>query len=110
VIVIDDGLATGSTMEAAVKALREHSPAKIIVASPVGAADSCRRVRAVADEAICLQTPELFNAVGQWYQVFDQTTDAEVVELLRRADDRSASPPRAPVTSDAGQGILGRIR
>jgi predicted phosphoribosyltransferase len=110
VIVVDDGLATGSTMEAAVKALREHHPAKVIVASPVGAADSCRRLRAVADEAICLQTPEPFNAVGQWYQVFDQTTDAEVVELLRRANDRSASPPRAAVTSDAGKGILGRIR
>jgi predicted phosphoribosyltransferase len=110
VIVIDDGLATGSTMEAAVKALREYYPAKIIVASPVGAADSCRRLRAVADEAICLQTPEPFNAVGQWYWVFDQTTDAEVVELLRRANDRSAPPPCIPVASDAGDGILGRIR
>jgi predicted phosphoribosyltransferase len=110
VIVVDDGLATGSTMEAAVKALREHHPAKVIVASPVGAADSCRRLRAVADEAICLQTPEPFNAVGQWYQVFDQTTDAEVVELLRRANDRGASPRRAPVASDAGEGIVWRIR
>ena len=110
VIVVDDGLATGSTMEAAVKALREHSPAKVIVASPVGAADSCHRLHAVADDAICLQTPEPFNAVGQWYQVFDQTTDAQVVDLLRRANERSASPPRAAVTSDAGQGILGRIR
>jgi predicted phosphoribosyltransferase len=110
VIVVDDGLATGSTMEAAVKALREHSPREIIVASPVGAADSCRRLRAVADDAICLQTPEPFNAVGQWYQVFDQTTDAEVVELLRRAIERSALPPRAAVSRDASKGILGRIR
>jgi predicted phosphoribosyltransferase len=107
VIVVDDGLATGSTMEAAVKALREHSPARIIVAAPVGAADSCRRLRAVADDTICLQTPDPFNAVGQWYQEFDQTTDAEVVELLRRANDRSASSPRAPVTSDAGKTMGG---
>jgi len=85
VIVIDDGLATGSTMEAAVSALREHRPAKIVVAVPVGAVESCRRLRALADEVICLRTPEPFNAVGLWYQRFDQTTDAEVVELLRRA-------------------------
>jgi predicted phosphoribosyltransferase len=110
VIVVDDGLATGSTMEAAVKALREHHPAKIIVAAPVGAMDSCRRLRALADEAICLQTPDPFNAVGQWYQVFDQTTDAEVVDLLQRANERIPSPPRAPVASDAGGGFLWRIR
>jgi putative phosphoribosyl transferase len=85
VIVIDDGLATGSTMEAAVSALREHRPAKIVVAVPVGAVESCRRLRALADEVICLRTPEPFNAVGLWYQRFDQTTDSEVVELLRRA-------------------------
>ena len=103
VIVVDDGLATGSTMEAAVSALREHHPAKIIVAAPVGAADSCRRLRAVADDAICLQTPEPFNAVGQWYQLFDQTTDEEVVELLRRANDRSLSR-RTAVASDLDPG------
>jgi putative phosphoribosyl transferase len=85
VIVIDDGLATGSTMEAAVSALREHRPARIVVAVPVGAVESCRRLRALADEVICLRTPEPFNAVGLWYQRFDQTTDSEVVELLRRA-------------------------
>src|SRR6266536_2680350 len=86
VIVVDDGLATGSTMEAAVNALREHHPAKIIVAAPVGAADSCRRLRTLADEVICAETPEPFNAVGLWYQLFDQTTDAEVTELLQRAN------------------------
>lgn len=109
-IVVDDGLATGSTMEAAIAALREHRAAKIVVAVPVGPVDSCRRLRALADEAICLETPEPFNAVGQWYQVFDQTTDAEVVELLRRAADRRPSPPRTPPTSDAGERILWRIR
>ena len=110
VIVVDDGLATGSTMEVAVKALREHHPAKIVVAAPVGAGDSCRRLRDVADEAICLLTPEPFNAVGQWYQLFDQTTDAEVVELLQRANDRSPFPPRTPATSDTGGAIVWRIR
>jgi putative phosphoribosyl transferase len=110
VIVVDDGLATGSTMEAAVKAMRQHHPAKIIVAAPVGAADSCRRLHALADEAICLQTPDPFNSVGQWYQVFDQTTDAEVVELLQRANERMPSSPSAPVTSGAGGGFPWRIR
>ena len=85
VIVVDDGLATGSTMEAAVTALREHQPARIVVAVPVGAAQSCLRLRELADEVICLRTPEPFNAVGLWYQVFDQTTDSEVVDFLRRA-------------------------
>jgi erythromycin esterase-like protein/adenine/guanine phosphoribosyltransferase-like PRPP-binding protein len=91
VIVIDDGLATGSTMEAAVSALRRHHAAKIIVAAPVGAADSCHRLRAMADEVVCLETPEQFEAVGLWYQAFDQTTDAEVIELLRRASSRGIS-------------------
>jgi erythromycin esterase-like protein/adenine/guanine phosphoribosyltransferase-like PRPP-binding protein len=106
VIVVDDGLATGSTMEAAVSALRQHHPAKIIVAAPVGAVDSCRRLRDLADEALCLQTPEPFSAVGQWYQAFDQTTDDEVVSLLRHAGDRRpASAPRTTAVSD-----LDRIR
>lgn len=85
VIVIDDGLATGSTMEAAVSALRHSGARRIIAAAPVGARDSCQRLRAVADEVVCLQTPEPFNAVGLWYRTFDQTADAEVVDLLRRA-------------------------
>jgi erythromycin esterase-like protein/predicted phosphoribosyltransferase len=118
-IVVDDGLATGSTMEAAVIALREHHPARIVVASPVGAVESCRRLQAVADEVVCVRTPEPFNAVGLWYQFFDQTSDAEVVELLRQAnlrtgsspsssssssDHRAAKPNRAPSTD------VGRIR
>jgi putative phosphoribosyl transferase len=97
VIVIDDGLATGSTMEAAVVALGEFHPAKIIVASPVGAADSCLRLRALADEVVCLKTPEPFRAVGLWYRAFDQTTDEEVIDLLRRADNRQ--PKTTPVTT-----------
>ena len=82
VIVVDDGLATGATMEAAVAALRLHAPARIIVATPVGAAESCRRLEAVADEVVCVETPEPFRAVGVWYEEFDQTSDEEVTRLL----------------------------
>lgn len=85
VIVIDDGLATGSTMRAAVAALRQQHPAKIVVAVPVGARDSCELLRAEADEVVCLMMPEFFQAVGQWYGDFPQTSDQEVGELLRRA-------------------------
>ena len=98
VIVVDDGLATGSTMEAAVLALRQHHPARIVVASPVGAVESCQRLRAVADEVVCAQTPEPFNAVGLWYQVFDQTSDAEVVDLLRQANEPPQPASDAPST------------
>jgi len=95
-IVVDDGLATGSTMEAAVLALRQHHPAKIVVASPVGAIESCQRLRTIADEVFCAETPEPFNAVGIWYQVFDQTSDAEVVELLRQANAPAQSTTSVP--------------
>jgi erythromycin esterase-like protein/predicted phosphoribosyltransferase len=100
VVVIDDGLATGSTMEAAVSALRQQGAIEIVVAAPVGAADSCRRLRAMADEVICLDTPEPFRAVGLWYRAFDQTTDEEVVELLRRAGRRQAPTPPVGVGTD----------
>jgi putative phosphoribosyl transferase len=82
VIVIDDGLATGSTMEAAVSAVRQHRPSRIIVAAPVGAPETCRRLKPVADEVVCAQTPTLFDAVGLWYERFDQVSDEEVVERL----------------------------
>jgi erythromycin esterase-like protein/predicted phosphoribosyltransferase len=97
-IVVDDGLATGSTMEAAVLALRQHHPARIVVASPVGAVESCQRLRAIADEVVCAQTPEPFNAVGLWYQIFDQTSDTEVVELLRQANARPQPGTSVPST------------
>jgi predicted phosphoribosyltransferase len=82
VILIDDGLATGSTMEAAVTALRGMEPSGIIVAVPVGARDTCDRLRGLADGLVCLGTPALFSAVGQWYDDFAQTTDEEVAGLL----------------------------
>lgn len=83
VILIDDGLATGATMEAAIAAVRQSAPARIIAAAPVGAADSCRRLSAVADEVVCPLRPHNFYAVGQWYEDFSPTTDEEVTALLR---------------------------
>jgi predicted phosphoribosyltransferase len=82
VIVVDDGLATGSTMRAAVRALRQMQPARIVVAAPVAAAETCRSLAAEADEVVCVSTPELFHAVSMWYQEFSQTTDEEVRTLL----------------------------
>ncbi len=83
VILIDDGLATGSTMKAAVQAVRQRNPAHVIVAVPVGARETCEELSAIADEVVCARMPEPFSAVGQWYLNFDQTTDEEVRQLLR---------------------------
>jgi putative phosphoribosyl transferase len=83
VILVDDGLATGSTMKAAVQAVRMQGPAKIVVAVPVGAADTCRALAGIADEVVCGRTPEPFSAVGLWYRDFSQTTDDEVRALLQ---------------------------
>ena len=86
VIIVDDGLATGSTMRAAVKALRKMNPKKIVVAVPVGARETCDSFKKEVDTvAVCAITPEPFNAVGLWYRDFTQTTDAEVQQLLRLA-------------------------
>jgi putative phosphoribosyl transferase len=85
VILVDDGLATGSTMLAAVQAARAQNPAQVVVAVPVGAPDTCRRLSSVADEVICLRMPEPFYAVGMWYENFTQTTDEEVIQLLDQA-------------------------
>jgi predicted phosphoribosyltransferase len=85
VILVDDGLATGSTMRAAVAAVRQLGPAWVVVAVPVGAAETCSELRAEADEVVCAVTPEPFFAVGSWYEDFSQTTDEEVRELLARA-------------------------
>jgi predicted phosphoribosyltransferase len=85
VILVDDGLATGATMRAAVKALRQRGAAKIVVAVPVGPPDTCREVAQQADETICLSTPPFFQAVGQYYEDFSQTSDDDVRDLLARA-------------------------
>src|SRR5213596_3384872 len=86
VILVDDGLATGATMRAAVKALRQRGAAKIVVAVPVGPPDTCREIAQEADETICLSTPEFFQAVGQYYEDFSQTSDDDVRKLLTRAE------------------------
>jgi predicted phosphoribosyltransferase len=85
VILVDDGLATGSTMQAAVTALRRLEPARIVVAAPVGVRETCERMRRFADEVVCLTTPEPFQAVGLWYEEFTQTTDDEAKRLLTTA-------------------------
>jgi len=85
VILVDDGLATGSTMRAVVAALRQQQPARIIVAVPIAALETCEELRAEVDEIVCAVTPEPFYAVGLWYKDFSQTTDREVRELLARA-------------------------
>ncbi len=90
VILVDDGLATGATMRAALAALRQRGVAKIVVAAPVGAPDTCRELEREADETICAICPEFFHAVGQYYEDFSQTSDEEVRELLLRAAQRTA--------------------
>jgi predicted phosphoribosyltransferase len=88
VILVDDGLATGSTMRAAIASLRQQLPQRLVAAIPVAAehasADLCREV----DEVVCVLTPERFHAVGEWYEHFEETTDEEVCQLLQRAADR----------------------
>ena len=90
VILIDDGLATGSTMRAAVQAVRQFTPERVIVAVPVGAPAACDAIADVADETVCARKPEQFSAVGQWYRDFSQTTDEEVRALVREHARRSA--------------------
>jgi putative phosphoribosyl transferase len=82
IILVDDGLATGATMRAAVAALRKQSVAKIVVAVPVGAPETCREMESEVDETICEFRPSSFHGVGQFYADFSQTTDEEVRELL----------------------------
>jgi predicted phosphoribosyltransferase len=92
VILVDDGLATGSTMRAAVQAVREDDPAKIVVAVPVADPEVCDALRELADEVVCVVTPRPLRAVGAWYEDFSQTSDEEVSELLARA----RRPPPSP--------------
>jgi putative phosphoribosyl transferase len=83
-ILVDDGLATGATMHAAIAALRQLQPARIVVAVPTASPETCEEMRAEVDDVICAITPEPFHAVGLWYQDFSQTTDEEVRDLLAR--------------------------
>jgi predicted phosphoribosyltransferase len=88
VVLVDDGLATGATMRAAVHALRARETGRIVVAVPVGAPETCAMLTAEADEVVCAVAPEPFLAVGYWYEDFEQTTDAEVAALLSAASLR----------------------
>jgi putative phosphoribosyl transferase len=90
IILVDDGLATGSTMRAAVAAVRQQQPARVVVAVPVGSRETCEEFQTVADEIVCARTPEPFYAVGLWYRDFSQTTDEEVRDLLQQAADDHA--------------------
>jgi putative phosphoribosyl transferase len=92
VILVDDGLATGSTMRAAVTALRRLGPARLIVAVPIAAPSACAELGLEADECICCITPDPFYAVGVWYEDFSQTTDAEVRDLLERGTVGAMAP------------------
>jgi putative phosphoribosyl transferase len=85
VILVDDGIATGSSMEAAVRALRQGSPSKLVIAVPVAPLSTCRRLRKEVHDLVCLYSPESFYAIGQFYSDFSQVTDEEVTQLLERA-------------------------
>ena len=88
VVLVDDGLATGSTMTAAARYVRSRHPRKLIVAVPVGSSEACSNLVREADECICLATPEPFFAVGEWYEDFRQVTDSEVEEILKNSHKR----------------------
>ena len=92
VILVDDGIATGSTVRAAVAALRHSSPARIVVAAPVAPPSTCEMLRRVADEVVCVETPEPFSAISLWYRSFPQTSDDEVREYLGRVHAGAAEP------------------
>jgi predicted phosphoribosyltransferase len=92
VILIDDGLATGATMRAAVAAVKKRRPALVIVAAPVASREACATIGKSADECVCVIAPRPFHAVGTWYDDFSQVTDQEVTELLERASSRAAEP------------------
>jgi putative phosphoribosyl transferase len=96
VILVDDGIATGSTLRAAVQALRQLGAKGIVVAAPVGANDSCAMLEPMVDGVVVLLRPERFQAVGLWYEDFSQTTDEEVTELLARS-----APSRHPISKSA---------
>src|SRR5258705_10136213 len=107
VILVDDGLATGATMHAAIHALRQQQPARIVVAVPTAAPETCEELRAEVDEVICAVTPEPFHAVGLWYRDFSQTTDEEVRDLLAR---RSAPERSETAQGPAGSTLVATLR
>src|SRR6202045_3313580 len=110
VILVDDGLATGATMRAAVMALPQHRPAHIVVAVPTASPETCEELRAEVDEVVCAITPEPFHAVGYWYEDFPQTTDQEVRELLAHPEEVPATTGPADTTvPEAVRGAAHRL-
>lgn len=91
VILVDDGIATSSTLRAAIAALQQQQPRQVVVAAPVAPPAVCESLRSIVDDVICLETPEPLHSIGMWYQDFAQTTDAEVQELLRRSEAELAA-------------------
>jgi erythromycin esterase-like protein/predicted phosphoribosyltransferase len=106
VILVDDGLATGSTMEAAILALKRQHPARIVIAVPVGARETCERLRPLADEVVCVSTPEPFRAVGLSYEQFSQTTDEEVKQLLAAGSHATSAGLSVPSRKADAAGIV----
>jgi predicted phosphoribosyltransferase len=104
VLVVDDGIATGYTFRAALAGLRRRRPARLVAAVPVAPPESLPAVRELADDVVCLQTPALFLAVGVWYEDFSQTTDDEVVEILRRASEGRKLEVTGRAASSTGGG------
>jgi erythromycin esterase-like protein len=102
VILVDDGLATGATMHAAIQALRQQQPARIVVAVPTASPDTCEQMRREVDEVVCAMTPEPFHAVGKWYLDFSQTTDEEVRALLAE----QGSPDGNEATKESDDAVL----
>ncbi|MCS7068697.1 MAG: phosphoribosyltransferase family protein, partial [Meiothermus sp.] len=90
VLLIDDGLATGATMKAAIAAARQKQPGRLVVAVPVAPPDTVAEIQGLVDEVVCLMTPALFQAVGLWYEHFPQTSDEEVLALLQAASQSAA--------------------
>lgn len=99
VILVDDGLATGSTMRAAIQALRLHQPARIIVAVPICSPEACAQLSETADDVVCTEKPNRLYAIGLWYRDFTQTSDQEVQELLAAAE-QPPGPRKSPASSD----------
>ena len=91
VILVDDGLATGATMRASVRSVRKSGPARLVVAVPVGSREACAALRREADEVVCLYEPEVFWAVGLYYENFEPTLDAQVAEILQQYQEKPAT-------------------
>jgi putative phosphoribosyl transferase len=94
IILVDDGIATGSTLRAAIATLQRQQPESIVVAVPVAPVSTCNQLKEDVEHVVCLATPEPFHAIGPWYDDFSQTTDEEVCNLLERASERQATKSR----------------